>query len=120
MVVGLGQFFEPKLACFAEVDGDPAGFMLTIPNFNELLRIVYPRPGVPEPLSLVALLWHWKIRPKMKWIRVPLMGVKEQYRNRGVELVMFRYILNAIPAHQYDNLDSGWIWNQPRHGGRAG
>jgi hypothetical protein len=109
LVSGLGMFFEPALACFAEVNGDPVGFMMTIPNFNEVLKRVYPRPGVPEPISLIAALWHWKIRPVIEWVRVPLMGVKEQYRNKGVELVMFRYILNSILPTRYNYMDCGWI-----------
>jgi len=109
LVSGLGMFFEPALACFAEVDGDPAGFMMTIPDFNQVLKRVYPRPGVPEPISLIGALWHWKIRPIIEWVRVPLMGVKEQYRNKGVELVMFRYVLNAILPTQYNYMDCGWI-----------
>ena len=35
---------------FAEVAGDPAGFVLGIPDFNQVLQKgCNPRPGVPEP-----------------------------------------------------------------------
>ncbi len=110
MVVGLGQFFEPSLACFAEVDSDPAGFMLTIPDFNRVLKKAYPRPGTPEVISLLKAAWHWKVRPVMDRIRVPLMGVKAEYRDKGVELVMFQYIMETIlDVDRYKSLDCSWI-----------
>ena len=71
---------------FAEIAGEPVGFALTIPNFNEALRRAQPRPGVPEALTMLQLLWHWKIRRTIKGVRMPLMGVKKQHRNKGVEL----------------------------------
>jgi hypothetical protein len=38
------------------------------------------------------------------------MGVKKEYRDRGVELVMFHYIMNSIlSGNQYNYLDSSWI-----------
>src|SRR5690606_41750791 len=43
-VQSLGQFFDPKLAHFAFVDGNPAGFVLPIPDFNQVLHRAYPRP----------------------------------------------------------------------------
>lgn len=109
LVSSLGMFFEPKLACFAEINGDPAGFMLTIPDLNQALKLAYPRPGVPELVSLARALWHWKLRPVIDWVRVPLMGVKEQYRNKGVELAMFRHILKALLPSRYSYMDCGWI-----------
>jgi hypothetical protein len=106
----LGMFFDPRLACFAEVNGDPAGFMITVPDLNQVLHRAYPRPGVPEIFTLMKALWYWKIRPVIDWVRVPLMGVKKEYRDRGVELVMFQYIMQQIlSGSQYNYLDSSWI-----------
>lgn len=109
LVASLGMFFEPALACFAQVKGEDAGFMMAVPNFNEVLGRIRPRPGIPEPFFLAQALWHWKIRPKIRLVRIPLMGVREQFRKRGVELAMFQYILNAILKSRYDQVDAGWI-----------
>jgi GNAT superfamily N-acetyltransferase len=109
LVESLGQFFEPSLACFAEVNGDPAGFMMAIPDFNQILHRTYPRPGVPELVTLVGALWHWKIRPIMDWVRIPLMGVKPDYRNKGVDVAMYHFINEALLPMRYHYVDSGWI-----------
>ena len=108
-VESLGQFFDPKLAHFAFIDGDPAGFVLPIPDFNQVLQKVYPRPGVPEVWSLLQALYHWKLKKSITWVRTPLFGVKEQYRNKGVDAVMLYYGLRAIIDGGYFHSDSGWI-----------
>ncbi len=109
LVDDLGMLVEPDLACFAEIAGEPVGFALSIPNFNEPLQRAYPRPGVPEVLTMAQVAWHWKIRKSIRGVRMPLMGVKKEYRNKGVELAMFLALMKALLPSQYDYLDSGWI-----------
>jgi GNAT superfamily N-acetyltransferase len=109
MVKSLGQFFDPRLAFFAYVDGDPAGFILGIPDFHQVLARARARPGTPEIITLLRALWHWKIRPVMTWVRVPLMGVKAEYRRKGVDVAMYTYILNTILEIGYTDSDSGWV-----------
>ncbi len=109
MVKSLGQFFDADLAFFGYVDGKPAGFIMAIPDFNQVLKRVYPKPGTPEIFSLVKALWHWKINPMMDWARVPLMGVKEEYRNKGVDAVLYYHVLEAMLKGRYQHSDSGWI-----------
>ena len=109
LVKDLGMLVEADLAFFAEIAGEPVGFALTIPNFSEALRIARPRPGVPEFLTMLQLLWHWKIRRTIKGVRMPLMGVKQEHRNKGVELAMLLAMMKALLPSRYDYLDSGWI-----------
>lgn len=109
LINDLGMLVEPKLAFFAEIADEPVGFALTIPNFNEALRRAYPRPGVPEFVTLAQVAWHWKVRKSIRGVRMPLMGVKKEYRNKGVELAMLLEIMKALLPSQYDYLDSGWI-----------
>ena len=109
LVADLGMLVEPELAFFAEIDGEPIGFALSIPNFNEALHGAYPRPGVPQLLTLARVLWHWKIRRAIKSVRMPLMGVKQEHRNKGVELALFLALMKALLPSRYDYLDSGWI-----------
>ncbi len=109
LVKDLGMLVEADLAFFAEIAGEPVGFALTIPNFNEALRRAYPRPGVPEALTMAQVAWHWKIRRSIRGVRMPLMGVKAEHRNKGVELAMLLEVMKALLPSRYDYLDSGWI-----------
>ena len=109
LVADLGMLVEPDLAFFAEIAGEPAGFALSIPNFNEALHRAFPRPGVPELYTLAQVFWHWKIRRSIKSVRMPLMGVKQEHRGKGVELALFLELMKALLPSRYDYLDSGWI-----------
>ena len=109
LIDDLGMLVEPKLAFFAEIADEAVGFALTIPNFNEALRRAYPRPGVPELFTLAQVAWHWKVRKSIRAARMPLMGVKKEHRNKGVELAMLLEVMKALLPSQYDYLDSGWI-----------
>ena len=109
LVDDLGMLVEPDLAFFAEIAGEPVGFALSIPNFNEALHRAYPRPGVPELLTMAQIAWYWKIRRSIKGVRMPLMGVKKEHRNKGIELAMLLALMKALLPSRYDFLDSGWI-----------
>ena len=109
LVAALGMLVEPKLAFFAEIAGEPVGFALSIPNFNEALHGARPRPGVPELYTLAQVFWRWKVRRAIKSVRMPLMGVKQEHRGKGVELALFLELMKALLPSQYDYLDSGWI-----------
>lgn len=109
LVADLGMLVESDLAFFAEIADEPVGFALTIPNFNEALSRAYPRPGVPEIWTMAQVAWHWKVRKSIRGVRMPLMGVKKEHRNKGVELAMLLEVMKALLPSRYDYLDSGWI-----------
>ncbi len=108
LVDNLGMLVEPEMAFFAEVDGQPAGFSLAVPDFNEMLKRAYPRPGVPEILTLLQVGWHWKIAKTTRGTRLPLMGVKEEYRNMGIHTALLSATYENMPE-QYTHIDCGWI-----------
>ncbi|MBZ0288884.1 MAG: hypothetical protein K8I30_14805, partial [Anaerolineae bacterium] len=110
LVKSLGDFFDPNMAFFANVDGVPAGFVMGVPDFNQVLKLAYAKPGTPEIVTLLRALWYWKIRPVIDTARIPLMGVKEGFRGKGVDAVLYYYVLMALinnPKIQHS--DSGWI-----------
>ncbi|MDZ4770695.1 MAG: hypothetical protein SGJ24_16335 [Chloroflexota bacterium] len=109
LIASLGQFFDPRLAFFADVEGVPAGFVLAVPDFNQVLARARPRPGVPEIITMIRALYFWKIAPVMTWARIPLMGVKPEYRAKGVDAVLYYYGLDALMTAGYSNGDFGWI-----------
>lgn len=110
MVKSLGQFFDPDLAFFGYVNDVPAGFIMGVPDFNEVLYRARAKPGTPEIITLLKALYFWKIRPVIDTARVPLMGVKEEYRKKGLDAAMYFYLLRALMNNPiYLHSDSGWI-----------
>ena len=61
------------LVKIAEVDGEPAAFMITIPDMNEMIRDL---DGKLFPFGFVKLLWRLH-RVSTSRVRVPLMGVRK-------------------------------------------
>jgi hypothetical protein len=55
----------------AEVDGEPVAFMMTWPDINEKIGSFR---GSLFPFNWARLLW-WLRAPKVRSVRVPLMGV---------------------------------------------
>lgn len=113
LIKDLGQFLDPNVTLFAEVNGKPAGFLLAVPDLHQALQRAYPRPGKPEFISLLQVLWHWKIRSKITRLRIPLMGVKEQYRGIGVEAAMFADLFERggdyVAKNNIVYADGGWV-----------
>lgn len=109
LVKALGQYFDPRLAFFVEVRGQPAAFILAIPDMNQPLHRAYARPGKPEFISLLQVLWHWKVRSKISRIRIMLLGVEEGYRGIGVEAAMFVEMYRAAAAMDWHYADAGWV-----------
>ena len=61
------------LVKIAEVDGEPAAFMLTIPDMNEMIRDL---DGKLFPFGFIKLLWRLH-KVSTRRVRVPLMGVRK-------------------------------------------
>lgn len=67
----------PDMIAVAEIHGEPAAMALCIPNINEAIADL---DGRLLPLGWAKLLWRLKVR-KLRSGRVPLMGVRQKYRN---------------------------------------
>ncbi len=109
LVKALGQYFDPRLAFFAEVHGKPVAFILALPDMNQPLHLAKAHPRKPEWITLLQVLWHWKLRPKINRIRIMLMGVEEGYRGIGVEAAMFAEMYQAASGMGWRYADGGWV-----------
>jgi GNAT superfamily N-acetyltransferase len=92
----LRQVLDPALTLVAEIDGEPIGVSITLPDLNQPLQRAYPRPEKPEWLTMVQLVWNWKVRRCVNWCRVLILGVLPEYRARGVDALL--YYESAVEA----------------------
>ncbi len=94
----------------AEVEGEPVAFMMTLPDLNELTADLN---GNLLPFGWAKLLWRLR-KPKVKTMRVPLMGVvkKLQATRLASQLafMMIEYIRrDAIRDYGSTRGELGWI-----------
>lgn len=79
----------PDLIRIAEVEGEPVAFMFTLPDVNELIRDL---DGRLFPFGWAKLLWRLR-KPKVRRMRVPLMGVRKRLQGtRMASLLAFMMI----------------------------
>ncbi|MBA4287115.1 MAG: dATP pyrophosphohydrolase [Xanthomonadaceae bacterium] len=98
-----------KLVWFIDVDGEPAGFGVCLPNINEAIADL---DGKLLPFGWAKLLWRLKIRG-VKSARVPLMGVKRKYATGFVGAVLPFLIIDAMRTEArklgYERAELSWI-----------
>jgi GNAT superfamily N-acetyltransferase len=87
----------------AEVNGKPAAFFVALPDYNQVLGKINGRLG---PVGFVKLLWYSR---KISDIRVLTMGVKEEYRNKGIEGVLYLESFKAAVKKGYVRAEMSWI-----------
>jgi GNAT superfamily N-acetyltransferase len=109
MADNLVQIVDPATVFIAEANGRPIGVIIPLPNLNEPLRLAYPRPGVPEWWTLLKFFWYWKVRRRVRLLRMFAMGVIEPYRNRGVDAVMYYEAGKAAVEQGYQEVEMSWI-----------
>ncbi len=98
------------LIMIAEYDGEPVAFMLVLPDINEKLASF---GGSLFPFNWAKLLW-WLRRPKVRTMRVPLMGVLKRLQSSRMAsqlaFMMIEYIRrNAISHYGASRGEIGWI-----------
>ena len=106
----LKPLVRADLVHVAEYDGEPVAFMMTLPDVNEVLAKIGPRPS---PLGWIKLLlWIW--RPKVRTMRVPLMGVRKRLQSSRMAsqlaFMMIEYIRrNSVERYGASRGELGWI-----------
>lgn len=100
---------NPDLVWFVDVDGEPAGFGVALPNINEAIAGL---DGKLLPFGWAKLLWRLKVRG-VKTARVPLMGIKRKFASGfGGALLPF-LIIDAMRKHGlplgYTTVELSWI-----------
>lgn len=109
-----GKKFKPivfeDLIMVAEYDGEPVAFMMTLPDLNEALA---PLNGRLLPFGWIRLL-RWLRKPKVRTMRVPLMGVRKKLQSsRMASQLAFMMIetirKKAIVRYGTTRGEIGWI-----------
>ena len=104
MIKELRPILIPEGAWLAYVNGEPASFVLTIPDINQVL---YHLNGKINLLSLPKFLWY---RRKISRLRVIAYGTIKKYRRLGLEAGIFVKGIQRIQSHLpgYREIIAAW------------
>ena len=110
----LKMLVDEDLVVFASVDGEPAAFMVVLPNINEIIRDLN---GKLLPFGWLKLLWRLKVRYPTTG-RVPLMGVRRQYHGSMLGAALAFSVIAALQPsaikHGIKELELSWILEDNR------
>lgn len=99
----LKNIVVPHLTLIAEEEGVPVGFMGLLPDFNLVLRMI---KGRLTPVTILKALYYSKM---IKDLRLLLLGIKKEYRHRGVDALLFREGFKAVRKGGYKRVEFSWI-----------
>ncbi len=108
LAADLKQIYDPALVLFAEVDGKTVGFSLSLPDVNQSFH-----SGMKIPSGIANLpVGIWKLLTKKKavnTIRIIVLGVLKEYRNRGVDALLYTETMNVAKMKGYQYGEASWV-----------
>jgi hypothetical protein len=101
---GLKPLLIPQFAFLAEVNGEPAGFMLCVPDFNQIFKRI-PN-GRLFPFGFLKVLTG---KSRLKTGRIMALGIKQQYRSGSILPVFMHESLRRAVAYGSTGAEASWI-----------
>ena len=90
----------------AETPTEPVAFLLALPDYNPMLQPLRGRLLTPRLFNFLPYVLGWKCPPRC---RVITLGVKEEYRNRGLEAVLLTEGFKAGLKAGIQDAEASWI-----------
>ncbi len=99
----LKPFADPGLILLAEKDGEPVGFVFTLPDINIVLRRMRGRIW-PDG-------WVWMLlrRLLIRRVRILMLGVTAAYRRTGLDSLLYFEMARRCIARGYNDGEASWI-----------
>jgi hypothetical protein len=105
----LRHILRPNMALVAEWEGEPAGFVLGVPD----LYAIIPKAtrGRMTPRFFVEMLLKWR---RVDEARVMIAGVRPAFRRHGIHLPLFYRIARAIFDLGFRGGEISWVLAENR------
>jgi hypothetical protein len=102
----LRPLIDATTILLAETGDETVAFILAVPDFNEALGRLRGRLVSPRLALILPYLAGFR-RPRTT--RVVAMGVRREYRQRGIEAALFAPCLRAMLRGGYQRCELSWI-----------
>lgn len=104
MAKDMKSLLDPRFAFVAEVGGEPVGFMLALPDYNQVL--VRNRSGRLLPFGVPLLLWG---KRRIRDMRVMALGVRTNARSRSILALFTHEIMRRGRLHGKNGAEASWL-----------
>ena len=102
------MILDPELVALAEVDGELAGITVLLPDVNQVFKRM---GGRLLPFGFLHLLRRNRI---IDQVRLPILGVAPEHRNKGFELAMIHELHERTLAKGYRRCEASWTLEDNR------
>jgi len=108
MAKKLKPLIVPDFALFAEIGEEAVGFVLALPNYNQVLKRLNGRIG---PIGILKFLYYAR---RIDELRVLLLGVRPVYQRRGIETLLYFEVFDRGYRRGYKRGEMSWILEDNR------
>ncbi len=102
------MILDPELVALAEVDGKLAGITVVLPDANQVFKRMR---GRLLPFGIFYFLRRNRI---IDQLRLPILGVAPEHRNKGFELAMIYELYERAMARGYKRCEASWTLEDNR------
>ncbi|MCX6158327.1 MAG: hypothetical protein NTY74_10160 [Ignavibacteriae bacterium] len=103
VAASLKPLVDSDIVYFAEVNGAPVGFSLSMPDWNKIFKNLN---GKLFPFGIFKILTG---RKKIDGIRVMIMGIIPEYQRKGIEAVFINNTIKIGNSKGYKYAEISWI-----------
>jgi hypothetical protein len=97
---------DERIIYLAEIGEDPVAFLLCLPDYNEVLGRL--RGSLWSPRLALVLPYLVGLR-QPRYTRVVALGIKREYRQRGIDAALIAPCLRAMLRAGYQRCELSWI-----------
>jgi hypothetical protein len=108
LVSDLRLIADKRVVLIAEMNGEPAGMVVALPNLYEAIRDFR---GFIDPIKALKLIWRLKLRGVSNG-RIMLFGVKKRFRTRqlhGLPFLLLDELYRAAQKGRYEWCEQSWV-----------
>lgn len=103
MALSLASILKPEYLYFVKIRGVLAGFTLLLSDLNIPLKVAN---GRLTPFNIIPFLWKMR---KMTRGRVLALGIKKDFRNKGLELLMIKEAILIARKLNWEFGELSWM-----------
>jgi hypothetical protein len=110
MAKDLKSLLIPQFAFVAEIKGEPAGFMLCLPDYNVALRA--NRSGRLFPFGAIRMLLA---KSRVRTGRIMALGIKAEFRAGSILPVFLHEAVRRARAYGSPGAEASWVLEENHH-----
>ncbi|HCJ67634.1 MAG TPA: N-acetyltransferase, partial [Elusimicrobia bacterium] len=103
MAERLKPLVVPEILQIAEFDGKPAGFLMAVPDYNQVMKRINGKLNLS---GIVKFLWY---KNKIDALRLITLGVCPEYRKKGIDGLLYLESLKGAMKKGYKFCEFSWV-----------